>query len=235
MTVRRWFLAAYGVLVGLAFAAVIRNAAGVTSPVAIAAWIAALGGVFGLLGWALAGSPDWPSTWRIVVALPLAPFALAGGLLGLGVVLVPVAAMWPFLRVRHAVRERKYLNALRSQGRFVTADDLRPRLDAGLGTLIVDTGQKGPHRVWWTEDDLLGLGNPVSTKEEFFAALKGEHAFNARCLTEYLEDKTGKALLTSMRTGDFRGERLGRTFPKAKVVTVVRAFPRPEARDRQEP
>ena len=223
---RKCLLAAYGVVVGVAFAAVIQNAAGITSPVAVAAWVIALAIMFGLFGWSVAGSPDWPGNWRILILIPLAPFAFLGSLLAITVFVVPIAAaLWPFFRAKQIMRERSRRNALAAQGRFATIDTLRPKLDAGTGSLIVDTGEKEPYRVWWTEDDLFDLGKPVSTKDEFIAAFRGEHAFNARCLTEYLDDKTGKALLTSMTTRDWHGEQLTRTFPQMRVAAVIRTFP----------
>lgn len=178
-------------------------------------------------GWHLAGSPDGPSVPQTIFAIPVAPFVLLATLLGIGVFLIPVAVAWPFLWAKQLIRERKHRNALRSQGRFVTVDAVRPMLNAGEGTLIEDTGQKGPYRIWWTEEDLFDLGQPVSTKDKdaFLAALQGEHTFNARCLKEYLDDKTGRALLTSIPARYARTGRLAQMFPKMKVAAVVRPFP----------
>jgi hypothetical protein len=236
---RKHFFAAYGGLVGLAFAAGIVNGASVTNPFAIAAWTMALVAVFSFFGWRLPRSPESPRIAQMIVLIPLAPFALLAGLLGLtlvvGVMLVPVTIMWPFWRAKYAIQERRRRNALAGRGRFITVDALRPSLDAGKGTLIVDAAGKGPYRVWWTEDDLFSLGKPVSSREDCIAAFKGEHAFNARCLAEYLDDNTGRALLTPMETRDFRGARLTRLFPQTKVATVFRVSSWPEARNCPEP
>ena len=223
---RKYLLAAYGILVGLAFAAGILNGTGVTNSVAVAAWIVGLAAGFGFLGWRLARSPKSLSIPQIILVIPLMPFMFLAVLMGLGAILVPVAVMWPFLRTKHLIHERRHRNALRSQGRFSTVDALRSKLDAGEGTLIEDTGQKGPYHIWWTEDDLFDLGKPVSTKDKdaFLAALREEHAFNARCLKEYLDDKTGRALLTSIPARYARTGRLAQMLPRMKVAAVVRPF-----------
>ena len=114
---------------------------------------------------------------------------------------------------------------MKTRNRFTTLDDLRPRLIAGEGTLIEDTGHKGPYRLWWTEDDLFALGVPASTNEEFFAILTGkEHPFNSRCLNDYLDKESGKALLTSIPPRYAVSGKLARLFPKVKVAKVIRPF-----------
>lgn len=117
---------------------------------------------------------------------------------------------------------------MKVQGRFITLDDLRPRLDTGTGTLIMQWGQKGTYRIWWTEDDLFSLGEPVSARDDFIAVFQGqEHAFNTRCQQQYLDDETGRALLTSIPPRYGRSGKLARMFPRIKVAAVVQPFGSP--------
>jgi hypothetical protein len=112
---------------------------------------------------------------------------------------------------------------MKAKGRYATLNILRPQLNAGRGTLIEETGHKGPHRLWWTEDDLRA---PAPTKAEFMAIVNGEecHPFNSRCLSEYLDEVVGKALLTSIPPRDITSGKLARLFPRAHIAVVVRPF-----------
>jgi hypothetical protein len=112
------------------------------------------------------------------------------------------------------------------KGRYATLDELRPRLLAGDGTLIEETAEKGPFRIWWTEDDLLEMGSPVVTPDEFLAVLYegSEHPFNSKCLHDYLSEDNGKALLTSLPPRYAESGRISRMFPRAKRAMVIRPY-----------
>ena len=205
--------------------------AGIQNPTAAVAWTIILALLFGLYGWRLVRTLGSQRNVVLLIGIPLMPLVIFATLIGFGALLLPIAVAYPFWRVKHAVRKRQYQNTLKHQGRFITIDVLQSRLNAGEGTLIEDTGQKGPYRIWWTEDDLFGLGNPVSTKDEFLSALGGEHAFNTQCLNEYLDEKAGRALLTSMPARYAKKGGLAQMFPRMKVVAVIRPLSRPKAPD----
>ena len=163
--------------------------------------------------------------WRSVAFVLLYPFALLGGMIGFGFILLFMAVMWPYAAVRGVLAVRRFRSRMKTKNRFATLEDLRPRLMAGEGTLIEDTGQKGPYRIWWTQGDLFAFGAPASTDEEFISVLTGEeHPFNSRCLKDYLDEETGKALLTSIPPRYAASGKLSRLFPRMKIAKVIRPF-----------
>jgi hypothetical protein len=217
-------MAAYGALIGPGFVAAITNVAGIAGPVVTTLWVVAASGT---LGWCFARSPDSRSIPQTIVKLLIAPLVLLVMLevfaLAFALIIAPLLLISPVLWVTHLARERRRRSVLAAQGRWVTADVLRPKLDAGMGTLIVESGVKmEPHRIWWTRDGLFSIGNPVSTNDEFRMALVGEHAFNTQCLRTYLDEKTGSALLTSLRPRYALGGKLARMLPRMKVAKVIR-------------
>jgi hypothetical protein len=235
---RRLIFLLYGIAIGMFWAAVLNHATA-NGLVASIVWNVVLATYFGFFGWCWARA-----TWEIpriplAVALPWVPFVFLVSLFGVAVCFLMIAAMWPFLALRHMQSQRRFRKLMKSKGRFITANDLRPKLDDGIGTLIVECHIKGPFRIWWTEDDLSSLGSPLSTREELMAFYEGrEHPFNTRCLKEYLDDETGAASFTSLPASHARSEKLARTFPSMKVVRVIRPFadpPNVQAESKEQP
>ena len=87
------------------------------------------------------------SDWQSFVAIPLFPFALLGGMIGFGFILLFAAVMWPYAAICSLRAVRRFRCEMKTRNRFATLENLRPRLTAGEGTLIEDTGQKGPYCV----------------------------------------------------------------------------------------
>jgi hypothetical protein len=111
---------------------------------------------------------------------------------------------------------------LKKQGRFVTLDALRPKLAAGEGTLLEETGPKGPYRIWWTEDELSPRQTDLNDPERPRRLFDGEpDEFNDRCLQEYLSRQNGRASLTAIPLTLARTGRLGEIFPKTRRVMIV--------------
>ena len=153
--------------------------------------------------------------------IPLLPLAIPGILIAFGVVFLVIGVMLPFLIAKGFLHERRFRNELKSKNRFVTLRRLRPRLEAGEGTLIEEWGVKGPYHIWWTGENVTTRGTPL-TEEDFRSIMGGEdHAFNAQCVKEYLELDTGRALLTSISRRVARKDGLKRLFPKVAVVMLV--------------
>lgn len=222
MILRKSFFMLYGVASGVLYTPILYRAIP-DAPVAAVVFSLVLAIALAYCGWSCTGQPDWPN-WRLLILLPLMPFTFLIALIFMGFLLLIIAMMWPFVALQAICLERKYRNTLRSKGRFMTLDDLQPRLDAGMGTLIWDWGPKGTYRIWWTEDDLHLLGEPVSTKEDFEAAFREQHPFNTECQKEYLDEETGKAFLTSIPARYARSGRLGQMFPRMKTAIVYRRF-----------
>jgi hypothetical protein len=221
---RRPLFLVYGLAVGVWWATVVnRNVA--NTPVAATIWGVVLAIFFGVLGWRLAGSSKLSSKqlFLILLFLPVLPLVFLASMFGMGVFFLLLGVMWPFFALQGQRRERQFRKLMKSKGRFIAANDIHPRLAAGIGTLIMESTMKGVYRIWWTEDDLSSLGEPVSIEEEVRAIIQGqEHHFNSRCRSEYLDDETGRALLTSIPARYARSGKLARMFPAMKVATVVR-------------
>jgi len=223
MTLRRILFTLYGTAIGMVYVAVLANAwplsALLTAIISIAVVAA-----FSYFGNRLPKAAEM-SNWQVLVAVPLFPLAMLGGLIGIGFFLLFAAVVWPYVAVRWVAAERRFRKQMKTMNRFATFQDLRPRLIAGEGTLIADTGQKGPYRIWWTQDDLSVLGSPASTREDFISIYEGKgHPFNSRCLKDYLDEETGKALLTSIPARYATSGQLARLFPQVKVAKVIRPF-----------
>jgi hypothetical protein len=221
MTLRRTLFTLYGTAIGMVYVAVLANAwplsAVLTAIISIAVVAA-----FSYFGNRLPKAAEM-SDRQVLIAIPFFPFALLGGMIAFGFILFFMAVVWPYAAIRAVAAERRFRAMMKTKGRFATLQDLRARLIAGEGTLIEDTGQKGPYRLWWTEDDLFTLGSPASTQEEFISILTGkDHPFNSRCLKDYLDKEAGKALLTSIQPRYAASGELARLFPNVKVAKVIR-------------
>src|SRR5581483_1146777 len=158
---------------------------------------------------------------RRCLIIVVAPVAFLGVMIGIGFMLLAVVIFLPVGLVYWLVQEQMLRRQMRAQGRLLSMADLRPRLEAGEGTLIEETGHKGPYHIWWTEDDLRpGLD---LAKEEIVAIPLGrENTFNSRYLEEYLDPQKGKAYLTAIRPHEARSGTLSTKYPRMPVAKVVR-------------
>jgi hypothetical protein len=217
--VRNILFTVYGLAVGVAYTALFYFAAprerGVVTYVGPIVLL-----YFGLVG--RASADETGSVIRRLGLIILIPGIPIYGMIGVGAFLLFLAISLPVSAAQGIANERRFRNRMRTSGRFLTLDSLRHRLAAGEGTLIKQTGIVDPCRLWWTEDDLLSKGAPVTTDEEFYAIMRGEaHAFNSQCCKEYLDTDTGKAFLTSIPIRYGRSGRLARLFPRMPIAEVV--------------
>jgi hypothetical protein len=218
---RTTLLTLYGMVIGVTYIAVLAIAFPSSIYFTIILSIIVIA-IFSFFGNQLAKTSGM-SNRKILFLMPLIPFALLGGIIGFGFMFLVIGVLWPIAAIRGIQGERLFRNMMKSKARYIKLFDLEPRLIAGNGTLIEDTGQKGPYRIWWTEDDLFSFGSPASTNEEFISILKGEeHAFNSRCLVEYFGEETGKALLTNIPAHYTTSGKLAQMFPMMKVAKVIR-------------
>src|SRR4051794_21512681 len=97
------------------------------------------------------GRDDTPIAWWewlfAPVMMPLFIVALLV-LAGLSVLALP------FLLLAFWWRERRFARLMRDRGRFIPWQELKPHLQAGEGTLVVEQAQKDGVRVWWTQEDV---------------------------------------------------------------------------------
>jgi hypothetical protein len=146
-------------------------------------------------------------------------FVLAA-ILPLMLFVIPIVAV---LALRRMLKDGRLMRSLAKKGRLMPLSQLAPRLEAGEGTLLEETGHKGVCRIWWTSDDLASIAPNIEAGERFVQLLEGNDVdgFNQLCL-DYLGESQGKAILTSIPPRHARSGKLSRRFPKAKRVTVVR-------------
>lgn len=175
------------------------------------------------IAWTLAGTRD-QTIGRKLLMIALAPGALLGALLGLVFILLFEIGLIPVLAVRRMRKEAQLRRAMSKQGRLLHMSQLAPRLEAGEGTLLEETGHKGAYRIWWTDDDLTDRAPSIDAGERFLQLLEGSDfgGFNQLCLESYVGQSQGKACLTTIPPRQVNSGNLARRFPKARRVMVVR-------------
>jgi hypothetical protein len=177
--------------------------------------------IFGLYSIHLAKTPTF-SYKQLAILMPFIPFAMFAGIIIWVFLFFAMMVALPFLCIGAPIYNYRFQKKMIENNRYAKLSELSPRLLSGEGTLIEETGRRGPYRIWWTEDDLFSLGSPVSTKEEVLSILSGEeHEFNARCLKEYLDKETGKALLTPIPARDAKSGKLAKKYPSVKIAKIV--------------
>jgi len=167
--------------------------------------------------------------WKRVLQIALLPLVIPGILVGVLAILIMLGCAAAWMYPQSLWRDWKFRRFLRERGRIVDMEWLRPRLEAGEGTLIEEFGPKGTYLVWWTNDDLASLDPPMEERERIKALFTQDEndayhqvrAFNSLCLTEYIARDAGKANLTTIPPRQVRSGKLARDFPTMKNVMVV--------------
>jgi len=218
---RTIFFTIYGMIIGAGYTALLLDLSP-DHPVGIVIGGVALSAMLGFFGSTLPRDPSH-SNAQLLAVVPLVPFVFCAGLIGVGAVVPILAVVLPFLAVKGFFRERKFLRQLKSRHRFVTLRRLRPRLEAGEGTLIEEWGLKGPYRIWWTGEDIRARGTPLTLDDYRNIMQCKDNAFNAQCVQDYLEPETGRALLTNIRPRAARNGGLQRLFLGVPVVMLVQS------------
>src|SRR5262249_42954355 len=91
--------------------------------------------------------------WLKAMRIVLLPFILLAALPILVVAGIVVGLTVPFSATMaglQGIGEKRFRRRMQDRGRFVEWGDLESDLKAGVGTLIIEQGQKCPVRVWWT-------------------------------------------------------------------------------------
>jgi hypothetical protein len=212
------FFTAYAIGVGVGYVALFRLCFPATHDEV--GWQVLVVLVFGLMGFCLGLEVSLENAdrkqWLFALLFPVVylPWLLAGTVY-LAVLLVFGLPVIMFLGY---MDERRFVHRMQATGRYMIGLDLQTRLHAGQGTLIAEMGPKGPRRIWWTEEDILAKGRPISTNDELLAVWKGDpHLFNAQCYRDYVDPESGRALLTAIPGRQVRADR----FANLPVVWVV--------------
>jgi hypothetical protein len=120
---------------------------------------------------------------------------------------------------------------MESRGRYIAWADLLPRLEAGVGTLIIDYGDNWPIRLWWTPDDVMAMAPcKPSGEDRLLYMLLGEEErdpFVQWCCSRYTDLESGCAYLTVLPAFALSGavvsysEFFEGRFPRLEVVATV--------------
>lgn len=135
----------------------------------------------------------------------------------------------PLLTQVFDVRERRFRRRMKDRGRFMDWEKLRPALETGDGTLIVEYGLKAPTRVWWTAINVLALAPspPPSEREvQLLRHMPEPHSFVGWCHKRFLDDESGKAILThptDVPDGCSFARHFRERFPDISTIETVQA------------
>jgi hypothetical protein len=219
--IRATCFTAFGLILGAGYVVLMYHVAP-NDIVGLVFWGIFLPFFFGFMGWGTSQNEEWSDLQRVAF-LVLWPMMMVIATVGFWLFILILVLALPVFVVQAMLAARRFRNRMKSDGRFISLPDLRPKLEAGEGTLIEETGHKGPYRIWWTEDNLLGKGTPPSADEDFVAIFEGkDNPFNSLCLREYLDSDSGKAMLTPLPARYAQSGRLARMFPRMQIVMLVR-------------
>ncbi len=222
---RSIFFTIYGFSIGLGYAAAIWISAG-DEPNGAGFWCVVVIAISSLIGWATAADPEGLNVqkWLGVTFWPLIFVCAFVYSMALMAFLLLLWFPWTWLSegVILKKRARQLKNLMATQGRVIELADLRPRLAVGEGTLIWETGCRD-HFVWWTADNIFALGTPPATEGDFFQIFDDElsHPFNKECVSRYLAEDGGTALLTSIPARYAHSGKLARMFPQMGIAMLV--------------
>jgi hypothetical protein len=157
-----------------------------------------------------------------LVVVPLLLLALP-----LAFLLIPV---WlPIATAAQSWREHRFRRRMRAAGRFVDWPGLRPRLERGEGTLIVEQAQKDACRVWWTDENvrrLAGTLRPPDEAEMDYLRLDDPDPFVWWCHRPFTAADGGSAFLTrppyKHPPGFVEASFFREKFPSLPIVMTVK-------------
>lgn len=163
-----------------------------------------------------AASDPPPAWWQLLLMLLLMPL---WSVVLFGSVVTLCFGQFVLLAVD---KDYRFARRMRRAGRFTRWRDLKARLSAGEGTIIIEMVDHLRSRVWWTPDDVLGLA-PVAPQAELTSlSFYYPQPFDIWCFGCYLAAEGGTAILTrrpfrAMFVSDF----WARTIPNLPVVCTV--------------
>lgn len=114
------------------------------------------------------------------------------------------------------------------QGRLLPWQQVSVYALSGRGTVIVESAQKCPARLWWTEDNVKDENGREPDRADQLSLVTGipHHPFYLFCWSKYLNPDTGLASLIHpkprLRGGGWEFDRLKAAFPEVRLVETVR-------------
>ncbi len=130
-------------------------------------------------------------------------------------------------RICMAVRERRLFRRLASQHRTLPWRAVEQSLRDGIGTLIIEQGNKQGHRLWWTPDDVAAESpfQPPAFDDLDLIFAEPDQPFVGWCANRYLSPSTGAASLIlgmdlRFPAGFISPDFFTAQFPSARVVAT---------------
>jgi len=170
--------------------------------------------------------------WLDSLALTIGPgwaccvFAVAIPI-GLPICLVAIMGLFSFFGL--VFEEWNCKRRMRQQGRLLSIDDVKRKIEAEKGTLILEYPGLGwnVNRAWWTADDVAAIAPmPPRSLDDLDDDLDVDledfdgRPFTEWAIAEYLSERTGKALLFSTWSSVGVTDLLLAEFPELKKVRV---------------
>lgn|GEM_PF-2271831 len=150
------------------------------------------------------------SCWHITGKRIPFPFSLVAAVLFL--LLMPIGALvyGPFtaLHMRRVKRrERIFAAQMQEIGRLISWEDAVAQIEGGRGSLVSEYASLGgPHRVWWTADDVVSSSPFAPCFVPFpYVEDDGFDDFYVWCADKYMDPKTGGAKLVDTEATDGNG------------------------------
>lgn len=155
--------------------------------------------------------------------LPLLPVLLIVGYVVAVVILICIVAMWS--RVLRFISEKRLEKRLRQFGRLITLNDEVSGRLVESGTFIIEWPDLGWNnsRLWWTSEcpeQLLAIAPPSDDQRHETIESEAVCLWDVWCWQEFLSVRCGRAKLLRSWSGKSLLERLRRTHPDLKSVTV---------------
>ena len=158
--------------------------------------------------------------YRKVALIVLLPFVLPAAALAF---LLVVGVFGVYAAVGNCVFERRVRSRMRRCGRFLRLHDVRQRIAAEGGTLIIEGPSLGWNftHAWWTPDAVLGKSPFSVPTDEDYKKAAGEMKcldWDKWCWDNYTCPENGHAFLLRVGNGASMERRLKESFPDLSVV-----------------
>lgn len=124
-------------------------------------------------------------------------------------------------RISDERKARCFEERMKSANRLLSFEEFERKLRSNEGTYISEYRAKGPHRFWWTSDNLYKM-SPVAIVSDLTMSVDPDPAvkvFARWCFDRYVSPNNGKAFLVAMPRE--RGLSLKEKLRNARGVSVL--------------
>jgi hypothetical protein len=140
---------------------------------------------------------------------------------------IPLAMVLFVLVVFQRMSEWRFRRGMSNIGRVKPWRSVAEDAVAGRGTIIVETINKGPTRLWWTDKKVVDEFGAEPPKLDVFELVSGQpqSPFSVYCWRRYLDPRHGSAFLIhpepDLSKRGWTHHHLRAQFPDARVVETL--------------